>query len=146
MWDKSPLFESMLDSSHDQVDFLFLINEEVFMQCFIWLPSSIHTIMFLTTINDPTISLDSFYPQNKKAGGNQLREHLVSRRKKSISWGTEHCFTNRGHFLPCNFCNYDSNDDGQAVMLFIQKPIANCNSAITLNFSSFMENHNLLLD
>ncbi len=35
IWDRSPLFESMLDGSHEQLDFPFVIDGELFEHLFI---------------------------------------------------------------------------------------------------------------
>ena len=56
MWDRSPLFESMLIGSHNQIDFPFFIDEELFTQLF-YLVDEIYPSLsqFLTLINNTFI-------------------------------------------------------------------------------------------
>eukprot|EP00804_Cyclotella_cryptica_P021926 CCRYP_000885-RA/>CCRYP_000885-RA protein AED:0.18 eAED:0.16 QI:0/-1/0/1/-1/1/1/0/182 len=67
VWDRSPLLESMLDGSHDEIDFSFEIDGQQFDQLY-YLVDGIYPSLsrFLATVNDPTTALDCFYAQ---AGG-----------------------------------------------------------------------------
>jgi hypothetical protein len=62
IWDRSPLYESMLDGRHEQLDFTFEIDGQQFDHLN-YLVDGIYTSLsrFLSTINDLTTTLDCFY-------------------------------------------------------------------------------------
>ncbi len=78
VWDRSPLFESMLDGTHNNIDFKFTIDGETFEQLY-YLVDGIYPSLscFLATINDPTTTLDCFFAPKQRVDENPLREHSV---------------------------------------------------------------------
>ena len=61
-WDRSPLYDLMLDGTHDEIDFSFEINGEHFSHLY-YMVDGIYPLLsrFLLTVNDPTTALDCFF-------------------------------------------------------------------------------------
>ncbi len=62
IWDWSPLYEPMLDGTHDKIDFSFEINGEHFSQLYC-LDDGVYPSLsrYLLTVNDQTTPLDCFF-------------------------------------------------------------------------------------
>jgi hypothetical protein len=78
IWDRSPLYKSMIVGAHDQLNFPFVITDHQFDHLY-YLVNSIYTAIswFLSTINNPPTTLDSFCYLKQEVGRKQLREPLV---------------------------------------------------------------------
>ena len=59
-WERSPLLESMLNSSHSLIDHSFIIDDEIFHELY-YLVDGIHPWLsrFMSTISVPTTVVDS---------------------------------------------------------------------------------------
>ena len=74
IWDRSPVYSSasMLDGRHDKFDFAFEIYDQRFDHLY-YLVDGIYPALswFLSTNNDPTTTLDSFFLPSRMVGGRQ---------------------------------------------------------------------------
>jgi hypothetical protein len=83
IWGRSPLLKSMLDGSHNNIDFTFNIGGEEFDQLYYCVDGIYLSLSrFLATINDPTTVQTLSMLLNKKVDLNQLGERLGCGRKK----------------------------------------------------------------
>jgi hypothetical protein len=90
IWDKSPLLESMLDGTHDNIDFTFTIGSEEFDQLYYCVDGIYPSLSrFLATINDPTTVLDSFYAPKQEAWRKSIERAFGVWKKKFLSVGVK---------------------------------------------------------
>eukprot|EP00804_Cyclotella_cryptica_P024859 CCRYP_020563-RA/>CCRYP_020563-RA protein AED:0.13 eAED:0.04 QI:11/0/0/1/0/0/2/0/201 len=95
VWDRSPLLESMLDGSHDTIDFSFHIDGQKFDQLS-YLVDGIYPSLaqFLATVNDPTTALDCFYAPKQEGcrAFGVLKKKILSIGTKSVLYHREDMF------------------------------------------------------
>ena len=94
IWDRLPLFESILYGTHANIDFKFNIDGHEFDQLY-YLVDGIYPSLsrFLATINNPTTTLIASMHLSRKVGVNLLREHLGFGRRNSYLLAPTACFT-----------------------------------------------------
>ena len=90
VWDRSPLLESMLDGTHDNIDFKFTIDGENFEQLY-YLVDGIYPSLsrFLATINDPTTTLDCFFAPKQEGWRKSIERAFGVLKKKFLSVGSK---------------------------------------------------------
>lgn len=90
IWDRSPLLESMLDGTHDNLDFKFNIDGQEFDHLY-YLVDGIYPSLsrFLATINDPTTTLDCFYAPKHEGWRKSIERAFGVLKKKFLSIGTK---------------------------------------------------------
>ncbi len=90
VWDRSPLLESMMDGSHDAIDFSFDIDGQQFDQLY-YLVDGIYPSLswFLATVNDPTTALDCFYAPKQEGWRKSIERAFGVLKKKFLSIGTK---------------------------------------------------------
>jgi hypothetical protein len=68
IWDRSTLFQSMLDGSHATIDFPFKINGDEFKELF-YLVDGIYPWLsqFLSTVSDPTTNIDRLLAKSQES-------------------------------------------------------------------------------
>ena len=90
IWDRSPLLESMLDGTHENIDFPFTIGSEKFDQLY-YLVDGIYPSLsrFLATINDPTTVLDSFFAPKQEGWRKSIERAFGVWKKKFLSVGVK---------------------------------------------------------
>ena len=83
--DRSPLYESMLDGNHDQLDFAFEIDDHKLDHLY-YLIHGIYQVLswFISTINDPTTMLDCVFAP-KQEGWRKVIERALACQKRSFS-------------------------------------------------------------
>ena len=88
--DRSPLLESMMDGSHDAIDFSFNIDGQKFDQLY-YLVDGIYPSLsrFLATVNDPTTALDCFYAPKQEGWRKSIERAFGVLKKKFLSIGTK---------------------------------------------------------
>ena len=68
IWERSPLFESMQNGSHSEIDFDFEIDGELFKKLYYLVDGIYPTLSrFLSTISDPTTKIASFFATTQEA-------------------------------------------------------------------------------
>ena len=90
VWDRSPVLESMLDDHHDKIYFSFNIDGHDFDQLY-YLVDGIYPSLscFLTTIIDPTTTLDSFFAPKQEGWRKSIERAFGVLKKKFLSGGTK---------------------------------------------------------
>ena len=80
----------MLDGSHDKIDFSFNIDGHDFDQLY-YLVDGIYPSLsrFLTTINDPTTTLDCFFAPKQEGWRKSIERAFGVLKKKFLSVGTK---------------------------------------------------------
>ena len=88
IWDRSPLYELMLDGIHDKIDFSFEINREHFSQLY-YLVDGIYPSLsrFLSTVNDPTTALDCFFAPRQERFRKSIERAFGVWKRKFLSIG-----------------------------------------------------------
>ena len=86
IWDRSTLFQSMLDGSHSMIDFPFKINGEDFNQLY-YLVDGIYPWLkrFLCTIPDPVTTVDRLLSKSQESWRKSI-ERAFGVWKKSTLW------------------------------------------------------------
>ena len=86
IWDRSPLYESMLEGSHDNLDFPFIINQQQFEHLY-YLVDGIYPPLsrFLSTINDPTSTIDIFFAPKQEGWRKSIERVFWVWKKKFLS-------------------------------------------------------------
>jgi hypothetical protein len=85
IWDSSPLFQSMQDGSHAEIDFDFYVNGELFSMLY-YLVDGIYPSLarFLASIPDPHSKIDRcFFPVSRNRTERILNELLMFSRLSS---------------------------------------------------------------
>jgi hypothetical protein len=91
IWDRSPLLKSMLDGSHDNIDFTFNIGGEEFDQLYYCVDGIYPSLSwFLATINNPTAVLDSFYAPKQEDWRKSIERAFGVWKKKNFGWCQMH--------------------------------------------------------
>ena len=90
VWDRLPLLESMLDVSHDAIDFSFNIDGQKFDRLF-YLVDGIYPSLsrFLATVNDPTTTLDCFFAPKQEGWRKSIERAFGVLKKKFLSIETK---------------------------------------------------------
>ena len=90
IWDRSPLLESMLDGTHENIDFPFTIGSEEFDQLYYCVDGIYPSLSrFLATINGPTTVLDSFYAPKQEGWRKSIERAFGVWKKKFLSVGVK---------------------------------------------------------
>eukprot|EP00956_Cyclotella_meneghiniana_P042514 scaffold248515_cov72-Cyclotella_meneghiniana.AAC.2 len=86
IWERSPLFQSMQDGSHSEIDFEFLINGETFTKLYYLVDGIYPTLArFLSTISDPTSKIASFFAVNQEAFRKDVERAFGVLKKKFLA-------------------------------------------------------------
>jgi hypothetical protein len=88
IWDRSPLFASMTDGTHNEIDIPFVINGEVFQQLF-YLVDGIYPLLarFVSSVKDPTNVIDQFFTKKQEAARKDVERAFGIWKKKFLSVG-----------------------------------------------------------
>ena len=88
IWERSPLYESMLDGSHNEIDFTFTIDGEQFDELF-YMVDGIYPWLsrFLSTIGDPTILIDKYFAKWQEGARKAIERAFGVWKKKFMSVG-----------------------------------------------------------